>query len=63
MAIDGNFGVLTMNVLNSIVRIPIKDYIGLLTLTIAKSNVRSPLQFSITKKLKLTNQLLESEWN
>ena len=61
MAIDGNFGVLTMNVLNSIVRIPIKDYIGHLTLTIVKSNVRSPLQFSITKKLKLTNQLLESE--
>ena len=26
MALDGNFGVLTMNVVNTIVRIPIKDY-------------------------------------
>ena len=31
--------------------------IGLLTLTIVKSNVKSPTQFSKTKKL--TNQLLE----
>ena len=48
-----------MNNVISIVRIPIKDYIGLLTLTIVKSNVRSPIQYSTTKKL--TNQLLESD--
>ena len=61
MAINGNFGVLTMNVVNTIVRTPIKDYIGLLTLTIVKSNIRSPIQSTTTKKL--TNQPLESEWS
>ena len=49
MAIDGNIGVLTMNTANSIVRTPIKVYIDLLTLTIVKINVRSPMQFSTTK--------------
>ena len=38
-----------MNVVNSIVRIPIKDFTGLLTLTIVKSNVRSPIWPSKTK--------------
>ena len=33
--------------MNSIVRIPIKDYIGLLTLTIVKSNVRSPIEANL----------------
>ena len=42
MTIDGYFGVLIMNVVNSIVRIPIKDFIGILTLTL----VRSPMQSS-----------------
>ena len=45
--IDGNFWVLAMNVVNSIVRIPIKDYIGLLTLKIVKRNVRSPMEIII----------------
>ena len=31
-----------MNLVNSILRIPIKDYIGLLKLTIDKSNVGKP---------------------
>ena len=50
MAMGGNFGVLPMNSMNSIVRIPIKDFIGLLTLTIVNSNVRSPMQSSTTKE-------------
>ena len=53
MTIDGYFGVLIMNVVNSIVRIPIKDFIGILTLTL----VRSPMQSSTAKTL--TNQLLD----
>ena len=59
MAMKGNARILPMNVVNSIVMIPIKDYIGLLTLTIVKSNVGNPIQSSTTKKL--TNQLLELE--
>ena len=50
MAMGGNFGVLPMNSMNRIVRIPIKDFIGLLTLTIVNSNVRSPMQSSTTKE-------------
>ena len=38
-----------------------QDYIGLLTLTIFKSNVRSSIQLSATKKL--TNRLVASEWS
>ena len=41
---NGNFGVLAMNIENSFVRIPIKDYNGLISLTIVKSNVKSPMQ-------------------
>ena len=47
-----------MNVVNSIARIPIKGYIGLLKLTIVKSKGRSPIQSSTAKKL--TNYLLVS---
>ena len=43
IAMNGNSGVQTINVVNRIVRIPIKDYISLLTLEIIKSNVRSPI--------------------
>ena len=41
METNGILGLLTMNVANNIVGIQIKDYFGLLTLTIVKSNVRS----------------------
>ena len=60
MTMNDNFGILTKNVVNSIVRIPINNYIGLLTISIVKSNVRGPIQSSTTKKL--TNQVLETEW-
>ena len=56
-----NFGVRGMNVINSIVEIPMKDYVGHLTLKIVRSNVGGPIQSCTTKKL--TNLLLESEWN
>ena len=39
--IDGNFGVLIMNDVNSIVRIPIKEDIGFLTMTIVRSDLIS----------------------
>ena len=40
---DVGFRVLTMKVVNSTVRIPIKDFIGFLALKIVKSNVKSPI--------------------
>ena len=63
MTMNGNSGVVTINVVSSIIGITIKDYnaAGLLALTIVKSNVRSPIQSSKTKKL--TDQPLESEWS
>ena len=45
----------------ALTKVPYLYNIGLLTLTIVKSNVRSPIESS-TKK-KLTNQLLVSEWS
>ena len=47
MAMNVNLGVLIMNIMNSIVRIPIKNYIGLLSLTIVKAMLEaqnSPVQ-------------------
>ena len=51
MAMKGNARILPMNVVNSIVMIPIKDYIGFLTLTIFKSNVGNPIQSSNNKEI------------
>ena len=61
MAIDSVLGVFTIYTVKGIVRIQIKDYIGLLALTIVESNVRKPniVQYN-TKK---TNQQLVSAWS